>query len=501
MGNLSSIKGNGIDQSFTYNGNGDRMSKTDSGKTITYVNDINTAYTQVLQTYDENNQVINTYDYGIERIRSRGETDETYLYDATGNVVGSLNPKDEMVSYAYTAFGDLMPKSPQPTTFGYNGEDTDYTTGLQYLRARYYDVTTGRFIQRDEYRGDKEQPITLNRYAYAGNNPIMFSDPSGYISFGSVWSSVKSTATNIVSAVKSAAKSIASAVTTTYDKIKTSVKNAFTPQPTTSSMSSFRQAEEASYGGDDDGEYTPLPGPSSGPSPTPTPIPNYEPMPGPSPSYDSAKDMDGDGAISPDEVVASEFGGQLCSENEGVTFGEYLEQIFGGGSSSIIKVSKSEKLMMDAFLINIKVGTSITSEVSSNGDSSKPISVYAKGVTNAALTSSAGLKINIADKIVNLSFGIDDVGVSYYKKVENGTDIYKVSLSLNQAKFSTLVGNSIVADDINEITGNPEVVTNYEETSVDLLNAAMVYLSLYGIQNVGVPTGIPNPVPIPVPVY
>jgi len=33
-----------------------------------------------------------------------------------------------------------MQDSPEPNVFGHNGEATDYSTGLQYLRARYYDT-------------------------------------------------------------------------------------------------------------------------------------------------------------------------------------------------------------------------------------------------------------------------------------------------------------------------------------------------------------------------
>ena len=57
----------------------------------------------------------------------------------------------------------------------YTGQQYDQETGQYYLRARYYNPVIGRFTQEDTYRGDG-----LNLYAYCGNNPVMYYDPSGY---------------------------------------------------------------------------------------------------------------------------------------------------------------------------------------------------------------------------------------------------------------------------------------------------------------------------------
>ncbi len=57
--------------------------------------------------------------------------------------------------------------------FRYNGEYLDAESGLIYLRNRYYDPHTGRFITEDPIKDG------LNWYVYANNNPIMFFDPFG----------------------------------------------------------------------------------------------------------------------------------------------------------------------------------------------------------------------------------------------------------------------------------------------------------------------------------
>ena len=63
--------------------------------------------------------------------------------------------------------------------FGFAGEWTDAATGLQYLRARWYDPATGRFTQVDPFPGLLSLPGTQHPYAYALNNPLRYTDPSG----------------------------------------------------------------------------------------------------------------------------------------------------------------------------------------------------------------------------------------------------------------------------------------------------------------------------------
>ncbi|PPA86071.1 hypothetical protein C4A75_05575 [Brevibacillus laterosporus] len=65
--------------------------------------------------------------------------------------------------------------------FLYVGEVYDEESGLIYLRARYYDPNDGRFITEDTYKGQVDNPLSLNRYSYVYNNPIRFDDPTGNI--------------------------------------------------------------------------------------------------------------------------------------------------------------------------------------------------------------------------------------------------------------------------------------------------------------------------------
>ena len=79
-------------------------------------------------------------------------------------------------SYQYDAFGmSLGTTEKLNNRIRYTGQQYDDVTGQYYLRARYYNPVAGRFMQEDVYQGDG-----LNLYAYCGNNPVVYDDPSGY---------------------------------------------------------------------------------------------------------------------------------------------------------------------------------------------------------------------------------------------------------------------------------------------------------------------------------
>ena len=68
----------------------------------------------------------------------------------------------------------------------YRGEQYDSDLGLYYLRARYYNPATGRFLSRDpndpqlfDADGTPADPKSLHKYLYAGGDPVDGLDPSG----------------------------------------------------------------------------------------------------------------------------------------------------------------------------------------------------------------------------------------------------------------------------------------------------------------------------------
>ena len=92
--------------------------------------------------------------------------------DAVGAVVGSAS---------FGVFGALDAVSGAVSAFGFTGAWTDEMTGLVYLRARDYDPATGQFLQVDPAVDDTRQP-----YAYAYNNPLLWTDPTGLDVWGDI---------------------------------------------------------------------------------------------------------------------------------------------------------------------------------------------------------------------------------------------------------------------------------------------------------------------------
>jgi RHS repeat-associated protein len=89
--------------------------------------------------------------------------------------------------YDYAAFGEVIRRTgTTPNAYQFASDRFDAAEGLTYLRARYYDPSSGRFISRDPFEGVHRDPVSLHRYLYAQANPVAFSDPRGEATLTSV---------------------------------------------------------------------------------------------------------------------------------------------------------------------------------------------------------------------------------------------------------------------------------------------------------------------------
>jgi len=68
-----------------------------------------------------------------------------------------------------------LPRPSNSYTNDYSGDSTELT----YLRSRFYEGGTGRFLTRDTWSGNANEPLSLNKWGYVEGNPINLTDPSG----------------------------------------------------------------------------------------------------------------------------------------------------------------------------------------------------------------------------------------------------------------------------------------------------------------------------------
>ena len=241
------------------------------GYTLTeYINDINRENTEVLAEYGADEKVRQAYTYGESGIGERVSVDKSeessyYLYDGRNSVTGILTENANLTnSYQYDPYGNLTSGTADGVNYyGYNGESTNVKTGLQYLRARYYNAENGTFTTEDSDLGTTENPLTRNRYAYTSNNPVNYDDPTGHSWWKkavsavknvgkkivntakkvvkTVVNTVKNVARTVVNAVKQTAKTVRNAVThtKTYQSVKNRVTSSGTYQKIVSKGSNF----------------------------------------------------------------------------------------------------------------------------------------------------------------------------------------------------------------------------------------------------------------------
>ena len=185
---------------FTYDPFGRRLSKTvhrqeiedDEGEgegpgTTTYVYDNEDIILEVLTKVEDGQTKTETTRFthgpGIDEPLAVEKKKEIYFYhaDGLGSVVALTDSEQKAVeSYDYDSFGNFKHKGGKvKNTYTFTGREWDKEIGLYFYRARYYDSSSGRFIQSD--------PIGLagglNLYQYANCNPVSKTDPLGLTTY------------------------------------------------------------------------------------------------------------------------------------------------------------------------------------------------------------------------------------------------------------------------------------------------------------------------------
>jgi RHS repeat-associated protein len=187
---LVAISGNGINMLYDYDGDGNRISQQANGSAYSYVNDSARRLTAVLNEQGPDGNI--DYQHGLSLFGMNTAGGTQYLsVDGVGSTATvSDGGSTVKADYDYDPFGNLLnPVDPlgSKEKYKFAGQALDSASGLYYMRARYYDAATGRFLSRDPLEGARGSPWDRNPYAYARNNGLAFGDPSG-MSAEPIWS-------------------------------------------------------------------------------------------------------------------------------------------------------------------------------------------------------------------------------------------------------------------------------------------------------------------------
>ncbi len=172
---LESISNGGAATTFVYDYTGARVKKMSGASMTTYVSK--------LYDIDSVNGISKHIFAGGRRIASIiSGTIYYYHPDHLGSLrIATTATGNQAQSLTYYPYGDVRTNTGiVDLPYKFTGQELDSQTGLYYFGARYYDSAQGRFLSPDTVVQSPGNPQTLNRYAYAGNNPLAFVDPTGH---------------------------------------------------------------------------------------------------------------------------------------------------------------------------------------------------------------------------------------------------------------------------------------------------------------------------------
>ena len=169
------------DTEFVYDGDGSRFKATGSTSSTTYLGD-----------YEITDGVVTKYIHLAGALVAKRVDAETQWIHVNhlGSTAAITDRRGDVVHRkTYRVFGEVHTESGTGESRGFTGQRLD-DSGLIYLNARYYDPALGRFISPDP-TAVSATSTGLNRYAYAGNNPVSFTDTDGLSWLSKRWKRIK----------------------------------------------------------------------------------------------------------------------------------------------------------------------------------------------------------------------------------------------------------------------------------------------------------------------
>ena len=117
-------------------------------------------------------------------------TESGLVADSTGMSFGAFGARRNADGYDSLSVASLKLHN-KTTTRGFTGHEHADGLGIIHMNGRIYDPKLGRFLQADPFVQSPKNSQSLNRYTYVYNNPLSYTDPSGYFSLKKIWRKVR----------------------------------------------------------------------------------------------------------------------------------------------------------------------------------------------------------------------------------------------------------------------------------------------------------------------
>ena len=182
---LTGMTTGGITTTYRYHGEVLQRIVATGQPTQTLIQDTSGGLSQVVHA---NGRTFISGAFGERLAEEHDSLGLTYpLVDALGTVrmTDRANIGQTATTTQYDAWGTVQ-SGATPDPFGFTGELTDQTSGLVYLRARWYNPAEGTLLGRDPFAGYPESPYSLHPYQYGYSNPVSNTDPTGRCATGAL---------------------------------------------------------------------------------------------------------------------------------------------------------------------------------------------------------------------------------------------------------------------------------------------------------------------------
>lgn len=162
---------------FLYDWDGVLVERRDASGATQFVQDRNRPLANIVEQRDASGRTPITW-AGAPLSQGQGSDKKEFVNDLHSGVRGLFDGTSLSSQNSYRAFGAPLDASGD-NLLSYRGEWVEPASGNVYLRQRYYDPTTMRFLSPDPADGRLNDPGTLNDFLYAKADPVNFVDPTG----------------------------------------------------------------------------------------------------------------------------------------------------------------------------------------------------------------------------------------------------------------------------------------------------------------------------------